>query len=577
MSTPRTWISLCLHECSTFASQPHRARTRVVLAELGSLSVEFTRLAQITKEAKYYDAVARITNEFDIWQNNTKLPGLWPQQVDASGCKKPDVTIQPVYDHTISTVDNEIQSPTLMEGVPAKEAHAAKNSTTTIQADKRSPPTSSDKRGIRKRQVDAETGTDSTPKPPDCEPQGLSSPPFAVSEDFGIGGQADSTYEYLPKEYMLLGGLEDKYRSMYETFVETSTKNLLFRPMIRDEKRHILQAGNARVDNRNAPVRLTPEGTHLTCFVGGMYAVGAKIFGRHNDLDLAKKLTDGCVWAYESTTTGIMPESYLVIPCPDQGDCPWNETLYHETLDPYSHVREQQRLQQQQTILENEKRLALQESEEKVAQANSTKNSSVAGTVQSQPEGSDTVADDTQTSQKKADEAVGKSVEDPVAELEQYKAAMAVSKPREGMSIKSDSEVSEEDAEMSSLKPVEGATPPKPLEKRQLGEVGEVQESAFAGDIAAPAKEAAVAPVAGTATERVTGTEPVVEKSTAEQHVEILEDHGLLPKTTNRTFQSGVYTPPPIPTREEFVRAKIRDERLPDGMTRVTGPRYLLR
>ena len=74
----------------TFASQPHRAKTRVVLAELGSLSVEFTRLAQITKESKYYDAIARITNEFEIWQNHTRLPGLWPLKVDASGCKKPD-------------------------------------------------------------------------------------------------------------------------------------------------------------------------------------------------------------------------------------------------------------------------------------------------------------------------------------------------------------------------------------------------------------------------------------------------------------------------------------------------------
>lgn len=95
------FLPLYLHIYSTFASQPHRAKTRVVLAELGSLSVEFTRLAQITKEARYYDAVARITNEFDIWQNNTRLPGLWPIKVDASGCKKPDMSLsQASHDHT---------------------------------------------------------------------------------------------------------------------------------------------------------------------------------------------------------------------------------------------------------------------------------------------------------------------------------------------------------------------------------------------------------------------------------------------------------------------------------------------
>ena len=59
-----------------------------MLSELGSLSVEFTRLAQITKEHRYYDAVARITNEFEAWQNHTRLPGMWPIEVDASGCRR---------------------------------------------------------------------------------------------------------------------------------------------------------------------------------------------------------------------------------------------------------------------------------------------------------------------------------------------------------------------------------------------------------------------------------------------------------------------------------------------------------
>ena len=71
-------------------SQPHRASTNAVLAEIGSLSMEFTRLAQITQENKYYDAIARITNELEIMQNNTKLPGMWPLKIDASGCKPLD-------------------------------------------------------------------------------------------------------------------------------------------------------------------------------------------------------------------------------------------------------------------------------------------------------------------------------------------------------------------------------------------------------------------------------------------------------------------------------------------------------
>lgn len=57
------------------------------MAELGSLSLEFTRLAQITGNSTYYDAIARITNEFEAYQFNTTLPGMWPIYIDASGCQ----------------------------------------------------------------------------------------------------------------------------------------------------------------------------------------------------------------------------------------------------------------------------------------------------------------------------------------------------------------------------------------------------------------------------------------------------------------------------------------------------------
>ena len=543
----------------------------MVLAELGSLSVEFTRLAQITKEARYYDAVARITNELDIWQNNTKLPGLWPQEVDASGCKKPDMNAQPSYDHTASHVAPQSQSPTLMDSGPAEKAAIAQNATSGNNIKARSP-TSSAKDSIKKRQVDR-PGEESTPKPPDCEPQGLASPPYAMSEVFGIGGQADSTYEYLPKEYILLGGLEEKYRTMYETFAEATTKNLLFRPMIHDEKRHILHAGLARVDKQNGPVRLTPEGTHLTCFAGGMYALGAKVFSREDDMDIAKKLTDGCVWAYESTTTGIMPESYLVIPCTDQNDCPWNETLYHEKLDPYGDAREQTRLQQQQAVLENEKKVILQETQETAAQAEPVTSTSTDNSIESHLANSETTANDSRTLKQNADQAVGKPVENNVVKPEQEKADEAVSKPTEGTSAKPDSNVSEKDAEISPLKPVDVAAPASPRVKRQLGDVGETNESLLAAKPEAQTIQAA----------EVNSRGPIAEKSTTEQQVETQRplpnsaNQGLGLNHANGTARTAKYTPPPIPTREEFVKARIREERLPEGMTSVTGARYLLR
>ena len=36
----------------------------IIVAETGSLSLEFTRLSQLTGDMKYYDAVARLTDLF---------------------------------------------------------------------------------------------------------------------------------------------------------------------------------------------------------------------------------------------------------------------------------------------------------------------------------------------------------------------------------------------------------------------------------------------------------------------------------------------------------------------------------
>jgi len=66
---------------------------------------------------------------------------------------------------------------------------------------------------------------------------------------------------------------------------------------------------------------LTAEVEHLTCFIGGMIGMGAQIFGIDGDLELAKKLTDGCVWAYGATKTGIMPEGAIVLPCKSAEHC----------------------------------------------------------------------------------------------------------------------------------------------------------------------------------------------------------------------------------------------------------------
>ncbi|KAI9894244.1 MAG: hypothetical protein M1814_004098 [Vezdaea aestivalis] len=209
----------------------------VLVSEIGSLTLEFTRLSQITKNPKYFDAIQRIMNKFEEAQNHTKLPGMWPVIVDTS------------------------------------------------------------------------------------------EPSFGGDNTFTYGGMSDSTYEYLPKQYMLLGGLSSQYQTLYEGSTRVAKEHILFRPM-NQENLDIMLTGNARVSD-HGKVELDPQGQHLTCFAGGMYAIGGMIFNHPEDIAMAEKIVKGCLWAYDSMPTGIMPETFYAVACTEP-DCSWNETAWRE-------------------------------------------------------------------------------------------------------------------------------------------------------------------------------------------------------------------------------------------------------
>ncbi|KAJ9622474.1 hypothetical protein H2203_006698 [Taxawa tesnikishii (nom. ined.)] len=64
-------------------SHAQLAHDQSLVAEIGSLTLEFTRLSQATSDSRWYDAVHRIMQAFDHQQAKTKLPGMWPILVDA--------------------------------------------------------------------------------------------------------------------------------------------------------------------------------------------------------------------------------------------------------------------------------------------------------------------------------------------------------------------------------------------------------------------------------------------------------------------------------------------------------------
>ncbi|KAK4986897.1 hypothetical protein LTR50_005028 [Elasticomyces elasticus] len=215
---------------------PQEADSHALVAEIGSLSLEFTRLSQLSGDNKYYDAVQRISDVFEDQQNKTKIPGIWPVMLNA-------------------------------------------------------------------REGD-----------------------FTRDRTFTFGGMADSLYEYLPKQHLLLGGRTDQNRRMYAGALTAAKQHIFYRPMNPNNKQ-ILLAGTTQRNSANN-IRLDPEGQHLACFAGGMVALAARVFDRPEDMETARQLVDGCIWAYESMPTGIMPESFHTVACTDHRDCEWDEMAW---------------------------------------------------------------------------------------------------------------------------------------------------------------------------------------------------------------------------------------------------------
>jgi mannosyl-oligosaccharide alpha-1,2-mannosidase len=221
----------------------------VLLAEIGSLTMEFTHLSQLTGDMRWYDAVDRITRLFVSQQQKTKLPGMWPVTVDA---KRADVTQDTFY---------------------------------TLNA------------------------------------------------------MADSLYEYLPKMYALLGGLEPIYSEMYRDSMAVAVKHNLFKPMTPDSA-DILISGNVRTMGNSPPV-LDAQGQHLGCFTGGMFGLGGKLFKKPDHVEIGKKLTNGCIWTYKALPMGIMPEVFEMVPCPSAtASCPWDEDVWLKQVVATAHQEE---------------------------------------------------------------------------------------------------------------------------------------------------------------------------------------------------------------------------------------------
>lgn len=151
---------------------------------------------------------------------------------------------------------------------------------------------------------------------------------MTVGNDYSLGGRSDSAYEYLPKMYQLLGGIDagQQHKRLYKTAIEVAIDKLMFRPMLPDGADVLIPTGF----HGNATTGFADyRGEHLACFVGGMLALGGRLFRRPDHIRLGRKVTDGCVWAYNHTRLGVMPELFEMVPCHSRDDCEWDPAKYH--------------------------------------------------------------------------------------------------------------------------------------------------------------------------------------------------------------------------------------------------------
>ena len=128
-----------------------------------------------------------------------------------------------------------------------------------------------------------------------------------------------------------MNGATSQYYDMYQDTIRPITSKLLFHPMVNADA-DILFSGTFHV--RDGKGTLEPMVQHLGCFAGGMVALGARILQNEEDLGTARKLTDGCIWAYNHTQSGVMPEVFHITPCKDDS-CEWDEKQWHSAVKTY--------------------------------------------------------------------------------------------------------------------------------------------------------------------------------------------------------------------------------------------------
>jgi mannosyl-oligosaccharide alpha-1,2-mannosidase len=66
-----------------------------------------------------------------------------------------------------------------------------------------------------------------------------------------------------------------------------------------------------------------------------MVGIAAKVFDRGEDMEVARRLMEGCLWLYENMPQGIMPELLHLTACSTGNGCSWSTANWHMAVNAW--------------------------------------------------------------------------------------------------------------------------------------------------------------------------------------------------------------------------------------------------
>ncbi|KAM3183168.1 hypothetical protein ACTXT7_010881 [Hymenolepis weldensis] len=147
-----------------------------------------------------------------------------------------------------------------------------------------------------------------------------------------LSGEGDSFFEYLLKEWIRTGHADIQAKELYDKSLATFERLR----MIQTSTQGSVYLADSQ---HGSPGQVM---THLACFSGGMFALGAE---KKDDSDVwfkrGKDLTQTCRKSYAQTDTGLGPESFVFSESVDAVAATGNAKFYYlrpETVESYFYM-----------------------------------------------------------------------------------------------------------------------------------------------------------------------------------------------------------------------------------------------